>query len=64
MGYNIQCLRKKRGLSQEKLAEKADVSLSTINHIESRVPYGVSIVLLCRIAKALNAKPGDILDDI
>jgi DNA-binding XRE family transcriptional regulator len=64
MGYNIQCLRKKRDLSQEELAEIVDVSLSTINHLESSVPYGISLVLLRRITKALKAKPSDILDDI
>jgi DNA-binding XRE family transcriptional regulator len=43
MGHNIQCLRKKRDMSQEELAEKVNVSLSTINHLESSKPYGISL---------------------
>ena len=33
---NIRALRKKRGLSQEKLADKADISRQMMNDIEGR----------------------------
>ena len=33
---NIRTLRKKRGLSQERLADKADISLQMMNDIEGR----------------------------
>jgi transcriptional regulator with XRE-family HTH domain len=62
-GYNIQCLRKKRNLSQATLAEAANVSLSMIRRLESSVPCGASLVVLRRIAQSLGVNPRDLLDD-
>ena len=61
IGFRIQFLRKQRDLSQEELAEKADLSYTTISHIESTVPYGVSIIAIYRIAKALNVEPSQVI---
>ncbi|WP_278729512.1 helix-turn-helix transcriptional regulator, partial [Anaerotruncus colihominis] len=35
IGFRIQFFRKKCGMSQEELAEKSNLSYSTISHIES-----------------------------
>ena len=57
MGFCIQFFRKKKGLSQEELAEKSELSCSTISHIKSVSSYPVSMVALYRIAAALDAEP-------
>ena len=54
VGFRVQYLRKKRGMSQFELAEMADMSYTTISHLESTTVYGVSIISLFRIAKALG----------
>jgi ribosome-binding protein aMBF1 (putative translation factor) len=62
-GFNIQCVRKKHNLSQEGLAEAANISLSMIRRLESSVACGASLVVLRRIAKALGVSLCDLLDD-
>ena len=49
------------GMSQEEIAEKSDLSYSTISHIESSSTYPMSIVALYRIASALNVTPYKLL---
>ena len=41
IGFRIQYFRKKANLSQEQLAEKSDLSYSTISHIESTTCYTI-----------------------
>lgn len=61
IGFKIQFLRKKKGLSQNELAEKADLSYATISHLESTSVYGLSIVAIYRIAAALDVGPDQLL---
>lgn len=61
IGFKIQFLRKKRGLSQYELAEKSNLSDTTISHIEGTSVYGLSIVAVYRIAKALDVEPDQLL---
>ena len=61
IGFKIQFLRKKRGMSQFELAEKADLSYTTIGHLESTSIYGLSIVAIYRIASALDVEPDQLL---
>ena len=60
IGFKIQFLRKKRGMSQFELAEKTELSYTTISHLESTNVYGVSVIALYRIAKALDVTPDQI----
>lgn len=55
LGQQIQKLRRQRGLTQEKLAEKVKLSAKYVQFIESgnRAP---SLKALYRIATALNSK--------
>jgi len=53
LASNIKILRKKRGLSQEKLAEITDLSTQSISDIEGRRTW-VSDKTLERLAKAFN----------
>lgn len=61
IGFRIQFFRKKIGASQEELAERSDLSYSTISHIESTASYPLSTLSLYRIAKALNVEPYQLL---
>jgi len=61
IGFKIQFLRKKRDMSQMELAERAELSYATISHLESTAVYGLSVVAIYRIAKALDVEPDQIL---
>ena len=50
---NIRALRKKRGLSQEKLADKADISRQMMNDIEGRRRW-LTKKTLVKLANALE----------
>ena len=62
LGVAIAALRKLRGLSQEKLAEKAGVSRSLISTIEAPgVANGFSLEVFFNIADALEIDPSDLI---
>ncbi|OPY62224.1 MAG: anaerobic benzoate catabolism transcriptional regulator [Pelotomaculum sp. PtaU1.Bin065] len=61
IGFKIQFFRKQKGLSQNELAEKTNLSYTTISHIESTTAYGLSIIAIYRIAKALDVDPSQLL---
>lgn len=53
--YNIKKFRKKAGLTQQQLADKAGVTMNYIAKIEStKMQRGFTIVILGRIADALE----------
>ena len=56
---NLECLRKRAGLTQQDLSEEAEVSRKSINAIENGV-YVPSTVLALKIAKTLKCKVEDI----
>jgi transcriptional regulator with XRE-family HTH domain len=60
LGENIRAHRKLIGLSQEKLAEKADLHPVYIGSVE-RGNENISIDSLMRIAKALKASMEDLV---
>ncbi len=63
LGIAISALRKLRGLSQEKLAEKAGVSRSLISVIEAPgMAYGFSLEVFFNIADALEISPADLIN--
>ena len=51
---NLRRLRKKMGLSQEKLARLADISLNTLTKIESGFAKKPTIQTVVKLAKALE----------
>lgn len=61
LGNKIRELRKKKGLSQEELAELAGINLRTIQRIENNEsePRGNTLHLIC---KALNINAEELLD--
>ena len=54
-------LRAAKGLTQEQLAEIAQVRQATISDIENGNTDGVKFAVLDRLAKALDVEPGELL---
>ena len=63
LGETIRAERLKAGLSQEQLAEKADLARNYIGNIE-RAEYKVTVEVLSRIAKALKVRVRDLVADV
>jgi transcriptional regulator with XRE-family HTH domain len=61
IGDNIKKLRKKKGLSQDNLARKADMPYATLIKIESNVVKKPSVQNVAKIAVALEVKIEDLL---
>lgn len=57
----LKYLRKRSGITQERLAELANISEKHIQRLESREPYGVRLVTLERIAKAFGLSLSQLL---
>lgn len=62
IGQRIKAIRKKRGLTQEQLAELADISPQHCSGIETGGAK-VSLPALVRLCNALGATPDEILMD-
>ena len=62
LGIAIAALRKMRGLSLEKVAERAGVSRSLISTIEApNMAHGCSLDVFFDIADALEVDPADLI---
>lgn len=62
LGVAISTLRKLRGMSQEKLAEKAGISRSLVSSIEAPgLANGFSLEVFFDIADALEINPADLI---
>jgi transcriptional regulator with XRE-family HTH domain len=60
LARNVRRLREKRGLSQEALADSANIDRTYVSSIE-RERYSTSIDLLERLAIALSVSPAELL---
>ena len=63
LGETVRVHRKRSGFSQEKLAEKADLSPKYLGEVE-RGCVNVSVDSLARIAKVLHLKVNDLTRNI
>lgn len=62
LGIAIAALRKIRGMSQEQLAEKAEISRSLLSSIEAPgLAKGFSLEVFFNLADALEVDPADLL---
>lgn len=63
LGNNIKKIREQKGISQEELANMADFDRTYISLIE-RGKRNLSLLNLCRFAKALDLKPFELIKNI
>lgn len=62
LGITISTLRRIRGFSQEKLAEKANISRSLLSNIEApNMAYSFSLDVFYNIADALDIAPEQLI---
>lgn len=61
LGRKIKEFRRKRGITQEKLAELAETSYKYIQRIEGKTPPDVRLTTIVKLAKALKVKPAELL---
>ncbi len=58
---NLKRIRKRRGLSQEVLAERLDISVRYVQQLEGKNTPNVKLDTLANLAKVLKVSPGDFL---
>lgn len=63
VGATVRVRRESLRISQEELAERAELHRTYIGQVE-RGETNISLVNLVRIARALQVKPSRLLDDI
>jgi transcriptional regulator with XRE-family HTH domain len=63
IGESVRKFRKKRGMTQEKLAEKADLHSVYISQVE-RADRAITIETLLKITKALGVKLRDVVGNL
>jgi transcriptional regulator with XRE-family HTH domain len=61
LSRNIKSIRKKKGMSQDRLCKLSDVTHTTLAKIESGVNENPTIKTLQKIAKVLGVKIDDLL---
>lgn len=64
IGKNVRRLRKKKGLSQEKLARLADISLNALTKIESGFAKKPTIQTVVKLAQALKVSLDELVQDL
>ena len=62
LGQRIKVLRKKKGLTQDKLAEKTGIDYKYIQKIEGKNPPAVRIDTIEKLAKAFKISCSKLLD--
>lgn len=61
IGDNVKKFRKKKGLTQDGLARKADIPYTTLTKLESNVVKKPSVQTVAKIAKALGISMEDLI---
>jgi len=61
IGDNVKKFRKKKGLTQDNLARKADIPCTILTKLESNVVKKPSVQTVAKIAKALDVSIEDLI---
>lgn len=61
LGRKVKELRRKRGITQERLAELIETSYKYLQRIEGKNPPDIRLTTISRLAKALKVKPAELL---
>jgi len=60
-GDNVKKFRKKKGLTQDGLARKADIPYTTLTKLESDVVKKPSVQTIAKITRALEVSIGELI---
>ena len=60
-GANLKKVRLRQGMTQEELANKADIAFSSVARIEAG-KLNTTISTIARLAKTLNVSKGELVD--
>ena len=63
VGEAVRAARTEAGMSQEDLAEKANLARNYIGNVE-RAEKKITIETLCKLAKALGVRPRDLIEGL
>ncbi|WP_242362063.1 helix-turn-helix domain-containing protein [Limosilactobacillus antri] len=63
INHRIRKIRQELHMTQEQLADKADLSLNFISKLERSASQNLSLENASKIAKALNIRLADLIDD-
>ena len=61
IGKKIRELRKKLGMTQEKLSEVAGIDYKYLQRLEGKKPPALKVDTIAKLAKALKVKPEELL---
>ncbi|MFA5316091.1 MAG: helix-turn-helix transcriptional regulator [Dehalococcoidales bacterium] len=61
IGKKIKEMRNRRGLTQARLSEVAEIDYKYIQRLEGKNPPALKVDTIARLAKALKVKPADLL---
>ena len=61
IGDNVKKFRKKKGLTQDGLARKADIPYTTLTNLESNVVKKPAVQTVAKIAKALEVSMEELI---
>ena len=61
IGKRIKELRKKRGITQAKLSEMAEIDYKYLQRLEGKNPPALKVDTIEKLAKALKVKPSELL---
>ena len=61
IGKRIKELRKKRGITQAKLSEMAEIDYKYLQRLEGKNPPALKVDTIEKLAKALKIKPAELL---
>ena len=61
IGKKIRALRKKLGMTQEKLSEVARIDYKYLQRLEGKKPPALKVDTIEKLAKALKVKAGELL---
>jgi transcriptional regulator with XRE-family HTH domain len=62
LAKKVKLLRKRLGLTQEKLSEASGIDYKYIQRIESKNPPNIKLETIARLAKTLKTTPSKLLD--
>lgn len=64
LGKALREARNKTGLSQEAVAKKAAISRVYVSQLETELKRDISLEVFCKLAKALDLRPSELLSRI